>query len=153
MLAIGDKAPDVSIKAWPDYKGPISKFWEEGPLILFFYPMDNTPTCTKQACTLRDNIAGFGKYDANVLGSSTGSMNTHKGYAQKHGIQFPLVSDKGSKLAKAYRADRFLLPISKRITYVIAKGGTVAGRCHNETSVAAHMKMIDDTLIALAGSN
>ena len=55
-------------------------------------------------------------------------------------------------IAKAFDADRFLLPISKRISYVIARGGTIAGRCHNETSVSAHMDMIDDTLIVLMGS-
>ena len=153
MLAVGDQAPDIHIKTYPDYEGPISTYWTNGPLVLFFYPMDNTPTCTKQACTLRDNYAGFDRYDANVLGSSTGSLKTHKGYAEKHGIQFPLVSDKGSKLAKAFDADRFLLPISKRVSYVISKGGMVAGRCHDETNVGAHVKMIDDTLIALAGSN
>ena len=146
MLAIGDKAPDIHIKTWPDYEGPISAFWKNGPLILFFYPMDNTPVCTKQACTLRDNVAAFGQFEASVLGSSTGSLKSHRGFAEKHGLAFPLVADKGSKLAKAYAADRFLLPIAKRITYVIASDGTIAGACHDETNVAAHLAMIRETL-------
>lgn len=152
MLAIGTKAPDVTITTHKGYTGPISELWKDGPLILFFYPMDNTPTCTKQACTLRDNIAVFGKFNATVLGSSTGSVKSHQGFAGKYNIEFPLVADKGSGLAKAYKADRFLLPVSKRISYVIAQDGTIAGAIHSEASVKAHLDMIQTTLDRLGAT-
>jgi len=146
MLEIGSQAPNPTIKTWPDYEGPIGKFWKDGPLILYFYPMDNTPVCTRQACTLQDSIAEFGQFKANVLGSSTGSSKTHQGYAKKNSISFPLVADRGSKLAKAFDSNRFLVPISKRITYVMAKGGKIIGRCHDEMDVEAHLAMIRETL-------
>lgn len=151
MLKVGDEAPDEEIRTWPEYEGPISKYWQDGPLILFFYPMDDTPVCTKQACTLRDNVSEFGKFEASVLGSSTGSTRSHRKFAEKHGLAFPLVADKGSRLAKAYKADRFMLPVSKRVTYVIDSGGTIAGVCHDEGSVKKHLEMIQETLVALKG--
>jgi len=146
MLSIGDKAPDLDIITWPEYRGPISRLWQSGPLILFFYPMDNTPVCTKQACSLRDNLASFAQFDAGVLGSSTGSLKSHEKFAEKQGLSFPLVADKGSKLAKAYGATRFLVPVSKRITYVIGRDGVIKGVCHDETNVSAHLTMIRETL-------
>ena len=146
MLEIGEKAPDMDIVTWPDYRGPISAQWQSGPLILFFYPMDNTPVCTKQACTLRDNLASFDRFEANVLGSSTGSLKSHEKFAAKHGLGFPLVADKDSKLAKAYGASRFLVPVSKRITYVIGTDGVIKGVCHDETDVGTHLSMIRETL-------
>jgi peroxiredoxin Q/BCP len=142
MLAIGDRAPDPEVVTHTDGCGPLSRFWAEGPLILFFYPKDNTSICTKQACTLQSSFAEFAEFKAAVVGSSTGSVASHKGFAEKHGLSFPLVADEGGKLAKAFGAFRSLIRISKRITYVIGSDGTILDRIHNELSVTAHLDMV-----------
>ncbi len=146
MLKPGTHAPDVEIETHLGYRGPLSHFWRDGPLILFFYPKDNTTICTKQACSLQSSLGEFGSLGANVLGSSTGGVSSHEGFASKHGIAFPLVADEKGKLAKAFEAFRGLIRISKRITYLIDQKGVITASLHNELSVQAHMDMIRKAL-------
>lgn len=146
MLKPGTKAPEMEIETHLGYRGPLSFFWRDGPLILFFYPKDNTTICTKQTRTLQSSMAELGSLGANLLGSSTGGLESHKAFAEKHGISFPLVADRKGVLAKAYEAFRGLIRISKRITYIIDQSGTVTACLHNELSVPAHLEMIRTAL-------
>jgi peroxiredoxin Q/BCP len=147
MLSIGAQAPDLEIITHDGYKGPISYYWQNGPLILFFYPKDNTRVCTKQACTLQSSLSEFSRLEGTVVGSSTGSLESHRRFAKKHGLEFPLVVDQRGRLAKLYKAHRPIIGISKRITYVIA-AGKIIGHHHTELSVDPHLAMIRDTLNA-----
>ena len=146
MLDRNAAAPDLEIETHTDYKGPLSHFWQEGPLILFFYPKDETPICTKQACSLQASMGEFGNFGARVLGCGTGSMEAHHRFAGKHGIAFPLIHDPEGKLARAYDAWRSLMRIPKRVTYVISREGKIVDRIHNELSVNAHLDLIRKTL-------
>lgn len=146
MLELGSKAPDFQVTTQTGYEGPLSHFWQDGPLILFFYPKDDTSICTKQACTLQTSMADFSQFGATVVGSSTGSVTSHQQFGEKHGLAFPLVADVGGKLARGYKAFRTLFRISKRITYVIDQQGKIIGRIHNELSVPAHMEMVREAL-------
>ena len=150
MLSVNSKAPDLEIETHLGYQGPLSGLWREGPLVLFFYPKDDTPTCTKQACTLQSSLAEFGNFDANVLGSSLGNAASHRAFAAKHQLEFPLVCDVRGTLARAFEAYRSLLRISKRITYVIGKDGVILGAVHSEFKVGAHLDMIRKTLSSTA---
>lgn len=152
MLKIGTKAPDITIETHTGFKGPISQIWEKGPLILFFYPKDETTVCTKQACTLQSGLAEFGTFDAQVLGSSTDGIESHKVFAEKQNLSFPLVADTKAELAKAYDAFRSLLRISKRITYIIDQQGIIRGAVQAELSVGDHMDHIRETLQKHAAS-
>lgn len=152
MLALASAAPDLPIKTHLGFEGQLSTLWQEGPLILFFYPKDNTPTCTKEACTLQTSLAEYGQVGANVVGANLDSLKSHANFARKQGLTFPLIADEGGKLAKAYDALRNLvvLKLPKRITYVIDRSGHIRGRNHDEFNVDTHLDMIRQTLNKLS---
>ncbi len=146
MLALGEPAPDAQVTTHLGFEGPLRHFWEKGPLILFFYPKDETSICTRQACTLQTSLGEFSRFGATVLGASTGSVESKRAFATKHQLAFPLVADVHGHLARTYEAFRTLIRIPKRITYVIGSDGRISGRCHNELSVPAHLEMIQQVL-------
>lgn len=71
-------------------------------VLLYFYPRDNTPGCTTEACTIRDSFSEFGKYNSVVLGVSTDSVASHKKFEQKYGLPFTLLADEDKKVVRAY---------------------------------------------------
>ena len=146
MLEIYSKAPDPEIETHDGYTGPLSHYWQDGPLILFFYPKDDTPVCTKQACSMQSSLAEFANAKAKVLGANNGTVEAHKAFAEKNGIEFPLIADHRGELAKAFGAFRSLLRIPKRVTYVIGRQGTILARHHNELRVQPHLEMIEKNL-------
>jgi len=100
-LKINQIAPDFKLKdqdgkihRLSDYKGK----W----ILLYFYPKDDTPGCTKEACTIRDNFPNFKKLDVVVLGISTDSVESHKKFAEKYNLPFTLLSDENKKVVKKY---------------------------------------------------
>ncbi len=97
----GDKAPAFSLpdqtgteRALKDYAGK----W----VLLYFYPKDDTPGCTKEACTIRDGWSLFRKAGVEVLGASTDSVKSHAKFAQKYELPFPLLADEKKELVEAY---------------------------------------------------
>lgn len=146
MLEIYSKAPDIDIETHDGYTGPLSHYWQNGPLILFFYPKDDTSVCTKQACSMQESLAQFGEFKANVLGVNNGSLDSHRAFAEKNGLEFPLVVDHKGAMAKAFDAWRSLIRIPKRVTYVIGRQGSILGAHHNELRVKPHLEMIEKNL-------
>jgi len=103
MLKIGDKAPeftgkdqDGNIISLNDFKGE--------KLVLYFYPKDNTPGCTAEACNLRDNYHKFLSAGYNIVGVSKDSEKSHKLFKEKHSLPFPLISDSDLSILKAYES-------------------------------------------------
>lgn len=103
MLKPGDKAPDFSGK---DQKGnPISLSDYKGKkLAVYFYPKDNTPGCTTQACNLRDNYTELQKAGYNILGVSADSEKSHTKFIEKYNLPFPLLADTNHEVIKAFGA-------------------------------------------------
>ena len=101
MLEIGTKAPDFEL---PDQNGEMHslKDYRGKKVILYFYPRDNTPGCTKQACGYSDRIAQIQEKGAVVLGVSKDSVASHKKFEEKHGLKFPLLSDTERNVIEAY---------------------------------------------------
>lgn len=100
-LKIGNLAPDFvlpdqtdKVHQLIDYRGK----W----LLLYFYPKDNTPGCTVEACTLRDNWAEFAKLNASVLGISADSVSSHQKFSAKHSLPFPILADEKKTMLQAY---------------------------------------------------
>ena len=152
MLDIGTQAPNPTIQTHDDYSGPLGHFWQDGPLILFFYPKDDTIVCTKEACTFQNSFNEFQSFNANVVGCSTDSLDSHKKFAQGNNLSFPIVVDEKGEFSNTFKTLRPLLRICKRVTSVIGSDGTILGRTHNELSVNDHMKMIRATLDKLPKS-
>ena len=142
MLKKGSKAPDLEVQTHHGDQAKLSSWWQKGHLILFFYPKDDTRVCTKEACTYQGSLAEFGEQGASVLGCSMDSRASHEAFAQKHGLEFPLIVDQGGAVCKAFEALRPIIRIPKRITYVIGADGIIKDTCHKELSVDPHLQMI-----------
>lgn len=121
MLKIGVKAPAIEAldqnnnnQKLSDYKGK----W----ILLYFYPRDNTPGCTREACSLRDNFPHFEKLNITILGVSTNSVASHDKFSQKFNLPFTLLADTDKKIVKDYEANGLF----KRISYLIDPSGKIA---------------------------
>jgi thioredoxin-dependent peroxiredoxin len=102
-LEAGDRAPDFALRdqdgrlhRLADYQGRI--------VVLYFYPRDETPGCTAEACSFRDEYAAIGEQGAEVLGVSTDDAASHQRFRERHGLPFPLLIDEDAKVASAYGA-------------------------------------------------
>jgi len=93
------------------------------PVLLYFYPKDGTPGCTKEACSLRDNFHQFENLNVKVIGLNADSVASHQKFAEKYNLPFTLLSDISKTTIKAYKANGLL--ITKRISYLIDKNGII----------------------------
>jgi thioredoxin-dependent peroxiredoxin len=129
LLKQGDLAPDFSTQAVVDGQVvPIKLTDYRGhKVILYFYPKDNTPGCTKEACAFRDGYSELKGWGIVVLGCSIDTAEKHQAFAQKYNLPFPLLIDPDNKIAKAYGADNGIpiLGLDRRVTYVIDGDGVI----------------------------
>lgn len=98
---IGEPAPDFTL-ADQNGKEHILSDYKGNKVLLYFYPKDDTPGCTKEACTIRDNFPEFNKLKLKVFGISTDSVKSHSKFAQKYKLPFTLLADEEKKMVKAY---------------------------------------------------
>jgi len=101
MLKIGDKAPDFTGKDQDGKEITLSQF-KGDKLVLYFYPKDNTPGCTSEACDLRDNYDKFLSKGYKVVGVSKDSPKSHQNFIEKYNLPFPLISDTETQIQQAY---------------------------------------------------
>ena len=131
MLETGTKAPDFSL---PDQGGVIHSLsrYRGKKVILYFYPRDNTPGCTKQACGFRDLYPQFTEKGAVVLGVSKDSVASHKKFQEKYQLSFPILSDTELQVIQAYdvwKEKKLYGKVSMgvvRITYLIDENGIIS---------------------------
>ena len=108
MIKIGQKAPDFALQDENGATVRLADFAGKSPVVLMFYPADNTPGCTKQLCTARDDYAAYQAAGVAVFGVNPGSASAHKRFAEKHGMRTPLLVDARGAVSRAYDA---LMPI------------------------------------------
>ncbi len=101
MPKVGDVSPDFTLQDQDGVPHTLSAY-QGKPVLIYFYPKDDTPGCTKQACTLRDALPDFASLEATVLGISTDSVKSHKKFEEKYGLPFTLLSDKHKEVVNAY---------------------------------------------------
>jgi peroxiredoxin Q/BCP len=120
MLKEGITAPAISA---PDQSGRIRQLsdYQGRWILLYFYPKDDTPGCTTEACALRDNYAEFRKINAVILGVSADSAASHEKFAKKFDLPFPLLADENKKILKDYGVDGLV----RRISYLIGPDGKI----------------------------
>ncbi|MFC0213795.1 peroxiredoxin [Paenibacillus chartarius] len=127
MLEAGTKAPLFEAEST---QGTIRLADAIGtrPVVLIFYPKDETPICTKQLCAVRDSKEHYAKYNALVLGVNPGSLEEHRKFASKFLYDFPLISDKGETIRRQYDVGVNFLSFlgQQRVVFVIGKDGRVA---------------------------
>ncbi len=103
-LKVGDKAPDFSLPSSDGTIVSLKDFIGKKRVVLYFYPKDDTPGCTKEACSFRDTLPQLRAKDTVVFGVSADSIESHKKFIQKYNLNFPLLSDVDHKVAEAYGA-------------------------------------------------
>lgn len=124
--AVGEVAPDFTLEST---SGTVELGAElaSGPVLLVFYPGDDTPVCTRQLCDYRDNLGVFSDAQVRVLGINSQSIESHRKFAEKHELPFPLLSDPERRVCDAYGASG-LLGMTKRALFLIAGDGRVVYR-------------------------
>jgi peroxiredoxin Q/BCP len=100
-LEVGDKAPSFKLKNQDGKTISLSDF-KGKPVVLYFYPKDDTSGCTKEACNFRDEFPKFGKMKAEIIGVSADSIESHKKFAEKYKLPFDLLSDEGKEVIEKY---------------------------------------------------
>ena len=100
-LSVGDKAPAFKLKNQDGELISLSDL-KEKPVVLYFYPKDDTPGCTKEACNFRDEFPKFGKMKAEIIGISADSVESHKKFAEKYKLPFNLLSDEKKEVIEKY---------------------------------------------------
>ncbi len=125
-LQVGDKIPEFSAK---DSKGndfDSASVVGKKPVVFYFYPKDNTPGCTAQACSFRDQYEDFKDWGAEVIGISSDSIASHEKFVQQYKLPFILLSDNDKKIRKLFGVKPGLLGlIPGRVTYVADKNGII----------------------------
>jgi peroxiredoxin Q/BCP len=150
-LAVGDRAPLIALR---DAEGVERRSDQLAgkPLVLFFYPKDDTPGCTAEACAFRDSYADLQALGAEVWGVSGDDADSHKRFAARHNLPFPLLVDQGNGLRRAFGVPAVLGLLPGRVTYLIDGEGVIRHTFNNLLDGAAHRREALAALRALAGS-
>ena len=146
MLKAGDPAPDF--EAVLDNGGTVSLSHFKGKnVVLYFYPKDNTPGCTREACDFRDNISSLEEKNTVVLGVSPDSVKSHQKFKDKFDLPFPLISDEAKDVAQAFGVWREKKMYGKtrmgivRSTFIIGPDGLIY-KAYDSVKVAGHVEDI-----------
>jgi peroxiredoxin Q/BCP len=124
-LRVGDPAPDFTLPAATGEMVSLSAFRGRSEVVLFFYPKDNSPVCSAEACSFRDSFEAFRDAGAEVIGVSTDSAGSHRRFAERLRLPFLLLSDAGGSVRARYGVPRTLGVIPGRVTFLIDKQGVV----------------------------
>jgi peroxiredoxin Q/BCP len=123
---VGDKAPLVSGKDQDGKEWNLADVVGKKVVLLYFYPKDDTPGCTKEACSLRDHTADLKKDDVQVIGVSFDSGESHQAFIAKYKLSFPLLADTDGKIADAYGARMGSNNRARRVSFLIGLDGKIA---------------------------
>ncbi|MBI2982435.1 MAG: peroxiredoxin [Deltaproteobacteria bacterium] len=139
-IQIGEKAPDFELKNQEGKKIRLADLKGRSAVVLFFYPKDETPGCTKEACTFRDAYEEFKEGGAEVIGISSDSVDSHKNFASKYRIPFTLLSDDGGKVRKLFGVSSTWGLLPGRVTYLIDKEGVVRHIFSSQLQIGRHIR-------------
>lgn len=139
-LKIGDKVPAFELS---DQHGKLFKSETvigKKPAVVYFYPKDETPGCTAEACSFRDSYEEFQALGAEVIGISSDSIGSHKRFAQRHRLPFILLADSKRKVQRLFKLPKLLFGLyTKRITFVINAQGIVS-YVHDSLLATSHIR-------------
>lgn len=150
-LQVGDPAPDFNLTDQNGEMRSLEDYRDEW-VALYFYPKDDTPGCTTEACEFRDDIFKYRRMGCQVLGVSLDDEESHKKFAEKYGLPFPLLDDSAGTTADAYgvKARMLGMSIAKRQTFLIDPEGNIA-KHYSKVDPATHSEQLLADLSDLTG--
>jgi len=149
-IEVGSKIPEFALPN-QDGKSINSKdLTGTKNLVIYFYPKDDTPGCTKEACSFRDQFEDFTDLGAEVIGISSDSVKKHKNFAEKHRLPYTLLSDENKKVRKAFGVPAdFLGLLPGRVTYIVDKKGIVRHVFNSQFNAEKHVSEALEVLRSL----
>jgi peroxiredoxin Q/BCP len=146
---VGDKAPNVEGKDQDGKPWKLADQTGKKAILLYFYPKDDTPGCTKEACGLRDRMGDLKKDGVEVIGVSFDSADSHKAFIAKHSLNFPLLADTDGKIADAYGVRREPgKNMARRASFLIDKNGKIV-HVTDVPSADVHLKEMQEAVAKL----
>lgn len=142
---VGQPAPAFAAKDQAGKTVQLADYKGKSSVVLYFYPKDDTPGCTAQACSLRDGHGALLAAGAVVLGVSADDEKSHKAFAQKYELPFPILADPDKTIISAYGVKMPLIGIAKRVTFLIDKQGVIR-HIVSEVNTKAHDKQVLELL-------
>ena len=149
VLGVGDRLPSFTLI---DQDGieRTNDALDKSSLVLFFYPKDDTPGCTLQACSFRDNFQDLEQLGAVVWGVSGDDNVSHRRFASRHSLPFPLLSDPSNALRRRFGVPRTFGVLPGRVTYVCDQNGIIRCVFDNLLDGPAHVREAKRTLLTLS---
>jgi peroxiredoxin Q/BCP len=144
MVEVGDLAPDFEGHTDAGEMFQSRSVLGKSPLVLYFYPKDETPGCTKEACTFRDRWEELSRLGATVVGISSDSPESHTSFKKHHNLPFTLVSDANREIRKKFGVTGVLIP--PRVTFVVDKNGRIVKKFNSQLHPERH---VDEAIRAL----
>ena len=138
-IQAGDKAPDFTLPSQSGEPVRLHDRLGERVVVLYFYPKDDTPGCTAEACAFRDSYEVFTGAGAQVIGISSDPVGKHAAFAGRHKLPFTLLSDQGGHVRKNYGVPAVLGLLPGRVTYVIDREGAVRHVFNSMTHIGQHI--------------
>lgn len=138
MLELDQPAPPFALPDQDDRQRSLEELLADGPIVLYFYPGDFTPVCTKQACTFRDGHEPLAEAGLRVVGISAQSPDSHRRFRERYGLPFTLLSDPKKQVIRAYHAAGPLGLLTRRVSYLIDPAGVIRDRVQADLRLSAH---------------
>jgi peroxiredoxin Q/BCP len=139
-VSVGDPAPNFSLRSQDGEVVELSGLLRRGSVVVYFYPKDRTPGCTAEAGAFRDSYPTFAELGAEVVGISSDSVDSHKGFASECGLPFRILSDTDGEVRRRYGVSSSMGIIPGRVTYVVDKGGIVRYVFSSQLRATRHVK-------------
>lgn len=139
QITNGSKVPDFSLKDQDGNTFKLSDALAKGPVVVYFYPKDDTPGCTKEACSFRDSFEAFKGEGAQVVGISSDDVASHKKFQEKYKLPFTLLSDPDNEVRKLFGVPKTMM-LPGRVTYVLNKEGVVVHQFNSLTKAEQHVE-------------
>ena len=138
-IDVGDSAPDLALATQTGDEVSLADYRGKQAVVLFFYPKDGTPVCTKEACSFRDAYEDFVEAGAVVIGVSGDSASRHEAFAATHQLPFLLVSDADGRVRRAFGVPKSMGLFPGRVTYVIDREGIVRHVFNSQFAADRHV--------------
>ena len=139
-IEVGDKVPVFSLKDQDGNNFNISDYIGKKALVIYFYPKDDTPGCTKEACTFRDEFAQFRDLNAKIIGISGDDVESHKKFVEKYNLPFTLLADTKNEVRKLFGVPKSMGLIPGRVTYIVDLKGKVVHIFDSMSNAEMHIE-------------